>query len=178
MIQFPQSLAAKALIVISAFAIGSIGGIYCGYQYHAGQVAEAETKKLAKAIEEQERLKGIAHEIGQALGFEAQARAKDRIEWERRLRNAKLVQGTCGGGLVPSADAFRLSGEYVRLWNSALYRGSAATHPPGVDDAAADAGAAPADTLTNHSENADRWADCRSRLAAWQQFARRAGWVK
>lgn len=173
------SLKTTLLAGVLAFGAGSIAGIYCGYQYHSGQVSKEKADHLADAIKEQDRLKGIAQDIGQALGKEAQARAGERVTWERRLKDAKNRLVNCGNGLSPPADSVRLTGEYVSLWNSALYRGAKPpTDSPRVDDAAGSAGAAPADSLENLSENAERWAKCRATLSAWQNFARRAGWVK
>jgi len=161
-----------ALVV--GLAVGAAAGAWAGYQWLDGRIAKEEREKLRSQVAESERLASIAQDIGQALAAETRARAGERIEWQRRLKDARgnLVDCKEGGGA-------RLSGDFVRLWDDALFRGQAGD-PGRVDGATGGSGVTvePDEALGNLSENAERWASCRAALRQWQDLARRYGWAK
>jgi hypothetical protein len=154
-----------------ALCVGFLAGVGVGYQWLDGRIAKEQRAALKDQIKETERVTGIAQDLGQALGKEAQARADDRITWNRSLKNAKGKLATCEGG-VP-----RLSADFVWLRNEALFRGEAG-YPGRTDGPPSGPGASADEVLENDSENAERWKQCRNQLKAWQKLAKKSGWVK
>lgn len=183
-----DSLLAKIGIAAVLLLVGAWGG----YEFHAGRVAQEHVDKLDAAAKETDRLTGIAQDLGQALAKEARQRADDRVTWRKRLKEAQragtLVSVNCPGpsgvresGQNPAADrpVVLLSAEFVRLWDSALFRRGKTADPGRADEPAGGASPVePDEALENLDENSERWAACRGEVRWWQGFARQAGWAK
>lgn len=176
-------------MVLIVLAIGAYGG----YEWRDGQAAKEAKTKLEAAAKENDRLTEIAQDLGQALAKEASGRAEERVTWRKQLKEAKhagtLVSVNCpepaagrgAGGESHGAarPVVLLSGEFVRLWDSALFRRGKTADPGRSDEPAGGAGPVePDEALDNLDENAERWAACRGEVRWWQGFARQAGWVK
>lgn len=170
------------LIRLALVAILFGAGAWTGYEWRDGTAAKADLKRAQDAKDEQERLAGIAQDIGQALAKETRGRAGDRVTWRKKLKEAEHA-GSLATAECPAQGAavVRLSADFVRLYDDALLRRKTDDRPA-TDDRAGGPGAAqsvdPAAVLDNADENGERWASCRSTLRAWQAYARQAGWVK
>lgn len=49
--------------------------------------------------------------------------------------------------------------------------------PLRLAELASDEGATPDDLLDQAAVNGERWSECRARVRAWQEQARKSGWV-
>lgn len=172
---------AKLGVAALVFVLGLVAGLKLqAWRFDAQEKARLE-QQIRDERAEVERVTKIAQDIGLALGREAQARARDRHNWNQEreaLRHARIElaqpQGT--GLTIPLADA-RLSPDAVRLWNGALCLGLPAAECPGRADGAAGP-AGPASflaALENHADNAETCNGLRAQVRGWQDWARRVG---
>lgn len=168
------------------------------WRFDAKERAVLEARATA-AKAEQQKARDDADAVGKAL-IEANNRAeRDRIDFQRRLRDErerrvpliagcdpKPIYGRTPGLGKPGIESGpgdghpMLTGNFVRLWNDALMRGEPGGGDPDKADGPGGAAGAvdPFDALDNLGENAGRWKRCRDALTGWQDLARRRGWAK
>lgn len=167
-------------------------GLYAGaviqeWRFNAGEKARLE-KVIKAERDEVKRLNGIAYEVGQALGAEANARLdaadRHRVEIEKWKRKG-VVHVQCPNTPEPVAvpeSAVSFDADFVDQWNGGLCLAlhgheREACAAGGVDDPGAEAETpvTPGRLLGNIGENAIRWGECLDRLDGWQSWARKTG---
>jgi len=193
MLPFAPSLTFKLLMLLICTLALFGAGLYVGVEWELGKQARLDAKERSAVIDslvkqradDQEGLMAV-HEL---LVDEQEARRRDGLVWERKVRDAKPQSlAVCtdqpqGGGTAaasPDGDRVALTLEFVGLWNDALCEGNAsAACRSRTDDPAFSAGfALPKDILGNVRANAEACAADRARLAGWQLWAKKRGFIR
>lgn len=139
-------LAAASAILVSFF-----GGMSAGKSLERADWLEREAEYQQQVRKETERANEVATIYGLSLN-----QSNDKAANLRRLLNEQREQlASClpGGGV-------RFTGDFVRLYNSALQSNAADTGKPAGEATGADAVA----VLDTHIENGKRWKNCRDQL--------------
>lgn len=138
--------------------------------------------------------KEVAGQIGRLLNDHAAQREQDRLTFEEKLRHVsgkslvRVVRPKCPAAPTDRASVARvpplpvadgdsdrvlLTGVYIGLHNDALAIGSTQAERAGRVDAATEGAGVvePKEVLANLKPNAERWAECRTRLRGFQAWA-------
>ena len=141
-------IAAASTILVSFF-----GGMSTGKKLERSEWLEREAKCQQQVQAETDRANEVATIYGLSLN-----QSNDKAANLRRQSNEQREQlASClpGGGV-------RFTGNFVRLYDSALQSNAANTGKPVGEATGADAAA----VLDTHIENGRRWKDCRNQLNA------------
>ena len=190
----PVSLTFRLLIELVVVIAFFSFGLWVGAEWELGKQARLETKQksmvidgLLKAREDDRANAEAVHEL---LAESEEARRRDGLKWERKLRDAKPQSlAVCVDGsksddpaTPPSADGDRvaLTLDFVGLWNDALCAGNSSPECSlRITDEAFKSGfALPKDILANVKANADACARDRGTLAGWQLWATKNGFIR
>lgn len=193
MLPMPSLTFKLLILLISVIAVfGS--GLYVGVEWELGKQARLDAKERSAVIDSLVKQRADDQEglmaVHGLLVDEQEARRRDGLVWERKVRDAKpqslavcteQPQGASGPAAAsPDGDRVALTLDFVRLWNDALCEGNASPSCRSrVDDPAFAAGfALPKDILGNVRANAEACAADRARLAGWQLWAKKRGFIK
>lgn len=170
----------SAIAVLVAAIAGMFFGMDIQEDRHKAAVLVQERAMHDAYVRKVGEYRSHAQHVAKELNDETTKRQTDAVAFRAKLARAKAgaVQlAVCN----PVGTGVRLTGDFVRLFDSALDIGRM---PGPADPARADASAArpdpvePADVLAVHADNAEAWAECRSSLRGWQALARRNGWAQ
>lgn len=141
------------IAAVSAILASFIGGMSAGKSLERSDWLERKAKYQQQVQAETDRANEVATIYGLSLN-----QSNDKAANLRRQMNEQREQlASCllGGGV-------RFTGDFVRLYDSALQSNAANSSEP----AGAASGADSAEVLDTHIENGRRWKDCRNQLNA------------
>lgn len=179
----------RILILIAIVGAAIALGYGLGIDHEQAKQARTLRADLAAKDQAIERERTINGAISSELSAERSGREKDRIDFQRRLKNANgkpLVVAQCpavgAAGVSQSAAApvrdVVFTADFAGLWDDALSIGaSEAERSRRIDGGTAGAGFSPDDILGNLAENAERWAGCRTQVRGWQSWACQKGFA-
>lgn len=187
------------LVAFALFGSGTYTGYRITSNAHEAQLLTQERamrEAYAAKVTEQ---RNIAQDIAWRLSNEQEQRTADSAQFREQLRRVRAMGrplalcspaqpeaptalAAVGADVVPTARLrhARFTHEFARLFDRALEVGLPATADTWRADASVESAATvdPETVLAVHAENAESWAECRSRLGGWQALARKQGWVR
>lgn len=165
--------------LVVALAASFAGGMSFQDDRHQAALLVQERSMHAAYVGKVREFRTIAQTTSKELTDATTKRQSDAVAFRDELRRAqasgrKLAECPAGG------TGFRLTSDFVGLYDRALSIGMPDARDPGRTDGA-DPGpdsVAPADVLANTADNAEACAKARSIGRGWQALARRHGWVQ
>lgn len=165
--------------LVVALAGAFVSGMSFQDDRHQAALLEQERVMHEAYVAKIREFRTIAQTTSKELTDATTKRQTDAVAFRDELRRAK-ASGKALATCEPGGTGFRLTSDFVGLYDRALSIGVPSTGDPGRTDAPAPRPdpVEPADVLANHADNAEAWAECRAIGRGWQALARRHGWVQ